>query len=84
MIVRMWEVQAHPESLADVLSWVCERAVPAVADDPNLVGTEVFSSLDNRIVVITRWRRDPRELEEPPGYLVTRKPHSWDFSPVEL
>ena len=80
----MWEVQAHPESLADVLSWVCDRAIPAVQSDPGHVSTEVFSSLDNRIVVITRWRGEPVELEEPPGYLVTRKPHSWDFSPVEI
>lgn len=84
MIVRMWEVQAHPESLDDVLSWVCDRAVPAVRADPNMVSVEVFSSVDHRVVVISRWRRDPVDIEEPPGYLVTRKPHSWDFTPVEL
>ena len=28
VIVRMWEVRAHPEALSDLLSWICEAALP--------------------------------------------------------
>jgi hypothetical protein len=79
----MWEVKAHPEAMGDLLSWVCEKAVPAVEVEPLHVASEVFSSADGRIVVISRWRSNPVELADPPRHLVERKAHSWDLSPVD-
>ena len=83
VIVRMWEVRSHPESLPDLLSWVCEAALPAIEALPLHVSSEVFSSTDHRIVVISKWRNDPVDLPPPPGHLVARAPHSWDFTPVD-
>jgi hypothetical protein len=83
VIVRMWEVKAHPEALTDVLSWICDRAIPTLEVNPLHAGSEVFSSADGRIVVISRWRSDPRELAVPPRHLIAQAPHSWDFSPVD-
>jgi hypothetical protein len=90
MIVRMWEARAHPEAFTDLLSWVCDAAVPALEAHPLHVASEVFASTDHRIVVISRWRKGPGwagggppRLPEPPGYLVARPPHSWDFTPVD-
>jgi len=35
-------------------------------------------------VVITKWRSNPESFPDPPPHLViTRSPHSWDFSPVD-
>jgi hypothetical protein len=79
----MWEVRAHPEGFAELLSWVCDAALPAVEALPLHVSSEVFSSADRRIVVISRWRSDPQPLPEPPGHLVDRAPHAWDFAPVD-
>lgn len=83
VIVRMWEVRAYPEALAELLSWVCEIAVPAVEVQPLHVSSEVFSSTDNRVVVISRWRSGAQDLPAPPRHLVARSPHSWDFTPVD-
>jgi hypothetical protein len=83
MIVRMWEVRAHPEAFAELLAWVCEKAVPDIEAHPLHVSSEVFSSTDHRVVVISRWRRDALDLAEPAPHLVARKPHSWDFAPVD-
>ncbi|HEY7175255.1 MAG TPA: hypothetical protein VH442_10085 [Micromonosporaceae bacterium] len=83
MIVRMWEVKAHAEWMADALSWVCEVGVPVLEADPQHVESEVFSSADNRIVVISRWRSAPIDIPEPPRRFVERPGHSWDFSPVD-
>jgi hypothetical protein len=47
------------------------------------VSSEVFSSTDLRIVVISRWRSTPVSLGDPPRYLVATPPQSWDFSPVD-
>jgi hypothetical protein len=79
----MWEVQAYPEGFTELLSWVCEAALPAIEPNPAHVTSEVFSSTDHRVVVISRWRGDPVPLPDPPGHLVARAPHSWDFSPVD-
>jgi hypothetical protein len=79
----MWEVRSHPEAMPDLLSWVCESALPSVEVHPLHVASEVFSSTDHRIVVISKWRGDPVELPPPPGHLVARPPHSWDFAPVD-
>jgi hypothetical protein len=87
----MWEVRAHPEGFADLLSWVCDSAVPAIEEHPLHLSSEVFSSTDGRIVVISRWRSGsgwavgdgPPPLADPPGHLVARKPHAWDFAPVD-
>jgi hypothetical protein len=79
----MWEAHAKPEGFADLLSWVCGKALPDVEANPLHVSSEVFSSADDRIVVISRWSGTPQSLAEPPRQLVLRPPHSWDFSPVD-
>jgi hypothetical protein len=83
MIVRMWEVKAHPESMAEVLHWVCEAGIPPLEDHPQHVESEVFSSTDHRIVVISWWRADPISLADPPRHLIERPGHFWDFSTVD-
>ena len=83
MIVRMWEVIAHPESHADVLSWVCEAAVPALEVRPMHVSSDVLTSTDGRVVVVSRWRGDPVDPEPPPRHLVAQQPRSWDFNEVD-
>jgi hypothetical protein len=83
VIVRMWEARAHPEAFTDLLAWVCDAAVPRIEAHPLHLSTEVFSSTDDRIVVISKWHGTPEDLAEPPGHLVARKPHCWDFAPVD-
>jgi hypothetical protein len=83
VIVRMWEVRGRPEAFEELLVWVCDAALPEVERNPLHVKSEVFSSTDGRVVVISRWRRDAEDLADPPGHLVARKPHSWDFAPVD-
>jgi hypothetical protein len=83
VIARMWEVRAHPEGFTDLLSWVCEAAVPGIESHPLHIASEVFSSADHRIVVISKWRSAPESMADPPGHLVARKPHAWDFTPVD-
>jgi hypothetical protein len=83
VIVRMWEARAHPEGLTDLLSWVCEAALPSLEVNPLYLSGEVFSSTDHRVVAIVKWRSTPQPMPDPPGHLVTRPPQSWDFSPVD-
>ncbi|HEY3007835.1 MAG TPA: hypothetical protein VGJ63_07180 [Micromonosporaceae bacterium] len=83
MIVRMWEVRANPQRFTDLLSWVCDTAVPAIEVHPLHVSSEVFASTDHRIVVISKWRSDAQSLADPPEHLVARSPHVWDFTPVD-
>lgn len=83
MIVRMWEVRSYPDALPELLSWLSEVALPAVEVKPLHVSSEMFSSTDHRVVVISRWRSNPEILPEPPSHLVARSPHSWDFTPVD-
>jgi hypothetical protein len=79
----MWEVRAHPEGFTDLLAWVCDAAVPRVEAHPLHLGTEVYSSTDHRIVTISKWRGAPEDFADPPGHLIARKPHAWDFTPVD-
>ena len=83
MIARMWEVRATEAGFDELLSWVCDRAVPQVSVDPRHVSSEIFTSPDLRVVVISKWRSDPVPLPDPPPHLVARAPHSWDFTPVD-
>ncbi|MGA8114703.1 MAG: hypothetical protein WCA46_13640 [Actinocatenispora sp.] len=83
MIVRMWEARAEPDGFEDLLSWVCEVAVPRLEATPGHADSEVFRAADHRIVVISRWRGAPSPLPDPPAHLVARDPHAWDFTPVE-
>jgi hypothetical protein len=83
VIVRMWEVRARPDGFRDLLAWVCEKALPEVEVLPPHIASEVYSSTDDRIVVISKWRGDPVSLPDPPENLVARPPHSWDFAPVD-
>jgi hypothetical protein len=79
----MWELRAYPEGLADLLSWLCEFALPEIEMNPLHVSSEVFSSTDSRVVVISKWRSTPRSLPDPPKHLTARSPHSWDFTQVD-
>jgi hypothetical protein len=84
VIVRMWEVQAYPEMHQDLLEWVCEIGVPRLEAQMAHILSEVFTSPDHRIVVISRWRGyEPADLPEPPRHLTKRAPHAWDFSLVD-
>jgi hypothetical protein len=79
----MWEVRARPATFDEFLTWVCDSAVPQIEAHPSHVSSEVFSSTDHRVVVISRWRRDPLDLPDPPARFVARSPHVWDFAPVD-
>jgi len=79
----MWEVRAYPEGFTDLLSWVCDVALPDIEANPLHVSSEVFTSTDHRIVVISKWRSAPAPLPDPPAHLVARSAHAWDFSPVD-
>ena len=79
----MWEARAYREAFADLLSWVCDAAVPELEQHPLHVSSEVYTSTDHRVVVISKWRSSPEPLAEPPANLVARSPHVWDFSPVD-
>jgi hypothetical protein len=79
----MWEARAYREAFADLLSWVCEAAVPELEQYPLHVSSEVYSSPDHRVVVISKWRSDPVAIADPPGHFLARPPHAWDFTPVD-
>lgn len=83
MIVRMWEVRAYPKDFQDLLTWLCDSALPGIEVNPLHISSEVYSSTDHRIVVISKWRNTPEPLPEPPAHLVMRAPHVWDFAPVD-
>lgn len=79
----MWEARAEPARLADLISWVCDTALPELAHSPLHVSSDVYSSADHRLVVISKWRSSPLAMPEPPPLLVARAPHFWDFTPVD-
>ncbi len=83
MIVRMWDAQSRRDRLADLLSWLCEKALPEVEVLPLHISSEVYASTEDRLVVISKWRSDPVALPDPPGRLVARPPRSWDFAQVD-
>lgn len=83
MIVRMWEVRALGSGFDELLTWVCDQALPKIEVLPLHVSSEVFTSTDHRIVVISRWRNTPVPLDAPPDRLIARAPHVWDFSAVD-
>jgi hypothetical protein len=83
MIARMWEVRALGSGFDELLSWVCDHAVPGLEVLPQHVSSEVYSSTDHRIVVISKWRHSPESPPPPPEKLVARSPHVWDFTPVD-
>lgn len=83
MIVRMWEVRALGSGFDELLSWVCDQALPRIEVLPSHVSSQVFSSTDHRIVVISKWRNTPVSLDEPADRLTARAPHVWDFTEVD-
>jgi hypothetical protein len=83
VIARMWEARAEPGRLPDLVHWVCDTALPRIEVNPLHITSEVFSSSDDRCVVISRWRSDPEPLPAAPALLVARPPHEWDFTLVD-
>jgi hypothetical protein len=83
VIARMWEVRAEPRRFTDLLAWVCDTALPHLEVHPLHIASEVFSSTDHRIVVISKWRGTPQPLPDPPAGLAARPPHEWDFTQVD-
>ncbi|WP_203712641.1 hypothetical protein [Asanoa siamensis] len=83
MIVRMWEARAERNRLPELVEWVCDTALPRVEVSPLHIASEVFSSSDDRCVVISKWRGEPEGLPAPPTRLVARAPHEWDFTQVD-
>jgi hypothetical protein len=79
----MWEVRAERGRLAELISWICDTALPEVERSPLHISSEVFSSSEERAVVISRWRSNPLPLPDPPLRLVARPPHFWDFTQVD-
>ncbi|AGL14507.1 hypothetical protein L083_0997 [Actinoplanes sp. N902-109] len=76
-------MRASRTGFDELLTWVCDVAVPQLEVLPLHVSSEVYSSTDLRIVVISRWRNTPADLPVPPSELVARSPHVWDFTPVD-
>ena len=60
MIARMWEVRALGSGFDELLTWVCDVALPQVEVLPSHVSSDVYSSTDHRIVVISKWRNTVR------------------------
>ncbi|MBN1173278.1 MAG: hypothetical protein JXA67_13980 [Micromonosporaceae bacterium] len=84
MIVRVWEARAHPEGFADLMGWICDIAVPSIELHPQHIATEVLSSTDHRLMVISKWRgNQPMMFVEPPGHLVDLKPRWRDYALVD-
>jgi len=84
VIVRMWEIRAYPETFGELLSWVCDSALPKVEVHPMHISSEVYSSTDNRVVVMSKWRgSEPEPFVDPPSHLIARKPQAWDFTQVD-
>jgi len=70
MIARMWEVRASASGFDELLTWVCDVAVPRIEVLPQHVASEVFSSTDRRIVT----QRDAptwTDAGQPGGAVVT-------------
>ena len=82
MIAQMWEVRVDEEHKDALLDWVFDTGLPAIEGAPYLDDREVWASED-RVVVITKWIQEPRELPSPPESLVARPPHAWDFVSVQ-
>lgn len=79
----MWEAFAYPEAHQDLVTWVCDVGIPELEHEMSHMGSEVFTSTDHRVVVVSRWRSEPRDPSAPPEFYLRRTPQSWDFSPVD-
>lgn len=81
MDTLMWEAKAAEGRGAELLRWVLDEGVHAIADLQ--VRTEVFIA-GERVVVIATGDNPPRRLPDPPEALVERPPHAWPFTRVKL
>lgn len=81
MDTLMWEAKAAEGRGAELLRWVLDDGVHAIAD-PQL-RTEVFIA-GERVVVIVNGDNPPRRLPDPPEELIERPPHAWPFTRVKL
>jgi hypothetical protein len=73
----MWEARAAEGRTDDLAAW-------ALAHLPDGAEATVYRSVgEDRVVVVATWHAgEPRDLPEPPGDLVARPPHAWDFVAV--
>ena len=76
VIVRMWEVRAHPEAFDELLSWVCEAMLPKVEVHPMHSASEVYSSHrpPARGHLQVAGQHPGRSFTDPPSHLVSRRP----------
>lgn len=81
MDTLMWEAKAAEGRGAELLRWVLDEGVRAVADPR--VRAEVFIAGD-RVVVIAVGEGAPRRLPDPPEALIERAPHAWPFTRVHV
>lgn len=81
MDTLMWEAKAAEGRGAELLRWVLDEGVHAIAAPQ--VRTEVFIA-GERVVVIATGDNPPRRLPDPPEALVERPPHAWPFTRVKL
>ncbi|GAA1238826.1 hypothetical protein GCM10009665_31460 [Kitasatospora nipponensis] len=74
----MWEARAAAGLGAELLAWVRESALAAVAAAERV---ELFSAPGDRVLVISWWPAgaEPAALPEPPAALLARPAHRWAF-----
>ncbi|MCX4748523.1 hypothetical protein OG455_23905 [Kitasatospora sp. NBC_01287] len=75
----MWEAKAVAGRGAELLGWVREHAVPALANAAERV--ELLSAPGDRVLLITWWPAGavPVAPPEPPSELLARPVHRWAF-----
>jgi hypothetical protein len=62
---------------------VCDKAVPELEVEPLHVSSEVYSSTDHRVVVVSKWRSEPMTPAEPPGHYLAWPARCRDYTSVD-
>lgn len=79
---RMWEVRAAAGQVEELLAWVRGHGVPTLTGADRVEVYRSDAGGEQRVVVISHWSGPPAALPDPPGELVARAPHAWDFQRV--
>jgi hypothetical protein len=95
MLVRFWEARVEPGRLEEASTWVRGTLFVRAANEPGFDSGEVFLSEEvvgdpvagdqpPRVVLLTRWDAEPRDLDEslPVGGPIARA-HGWYFHSVD-